>query len=100
MSDSPTWTQQAGRAPASRPRVFLWFFLAIQLLFAVVLVVGLVVGFVDTSSVDTSGEFGGLTAALAGFRVFAAAGAVLVTWFVVNAFLAVTYFTYRKAREL
>lgn len=98
-ASSPQPAVGAGR-PAGGPRVFYWFFLAVQLLFAVVLVVGLVIGLADASAVDTSGEFGGLAGALAGFRVLAVAGVVLATWLVVNCFLAVTYFTYRKAREL
>lgn len=97
---APGTVQEEARPSGARPRVFLWFFLAVQLLFVVVLVVGLVIGFAETSSVDTGGEFGGLAQTLAGFRVFAVAGVVLATWFVVNAFLAITYSTFRRARDL
>lgn len=98
---APSGFASPAREPApGRSRVFYWFFLAVQLLFAVVLVAGLVIGLTDVSALNSNGDFGGLAATFAGLRVLAAAGAVFAAWLVVNSFLAVTYFTYRKARDL
>ena len=85
----------------SRSRVFYWFFLAVQLLFVVVLVVGLAIGLAEGSGTTATGdEFGSLSTAVDRAASLAIAAVVLATWFVVNSFLAITYWTYRKARDL
>lgn len=82
------------------PRVFSWFFLVVQGPFAVILFVGLVAGLIGTTTPADTGGLNEFSTAPDRFRVLATAAIVLAAWFVVNAFLAITYWTFCKARRL
>lgn len=69
-----------------KKRVFLWFFLAVQAIFVLWLVVGL-------STADTGGD----AAAEAGTAIGAAL--IVTLWAVVDFILGVTYAIYRLARR-
>ena len=104
MTDPTNQTDQAnqgGAAPAEKPkknrRIFLWFFLAVQLLFIIWIIGGLAsssgdatdCGSLDQETCNAAADVG------AGIGVFL----IVVFWFFVDAFLGIIYGVYRLAKR-
>ena len=93
MTDS---SATADAAPRRKRRVFLWVFLAVQLLFIVWIIAGIASG----GTADDCGSLDAETCQAAadvgtGLGVFL----IIVFWMVVDFFLAVIYGVYRLAKR-
>lgn len=88
------WTPQAEVEPKKRPRIFRWFFLAVQIGFLVWIIAG-----VNDASDNCVGEVGAsLEACQAGTTVGAGIGVALVIglWLAVDFILAITWLIFRR----
>lgn len=72
------------KPPRKKRRIFLWFFLAVQLLFVAWVISGIASGSGNTSDAEDAGTAIGV-------------GLLVLFWFFVDCFLAVGYGVYRLA---
>lgn len=72
--------------PAKRHRIFMWFFLVVQLLFAAWVIAGIASGSENTTDAENAGTAIGV-------------GLLVLLWFFVDCFLGVGYAVYRLARR-
>lgn len=83
-------------APKKKRRIFLWFFLAVQLLFIIWIIAGSTQG-TDTSDCGTLSEQACKDAQNVGTGI--GVFLVVIFWMIVDFFLAVIYGVYRLAKR-